>query len=358
MVENEELKSRTITEDLARTNATQRVVDQWEKTDAGVCVIRERLVYSQDTVMDGAWIQQAEIWATKYTSECGEYIDALRDANGVLILDENGDIIYPAPAGAYDLSYLVYDSGADLDVSAQGDLMSHFIFSTDGTKMYLLSWTNETIYQYTLGTPYDPATLSYDSKSLTVTSQITQQPRGILFNSDGTRFYIMSDYFRDTYQYNVSTPWDISTAVYFGSKDMQSADASIMDLFMNPDDSKFYLYSINADGFYEWTITPPGEVSTLVYTEKWYDQPAAEGEDGRSMVISPDGLHLHASDNEGKVNQYAMTIAWDISTCVWEKELVFSPRASAIRWTEDGTVLYALDANTPSVMRKFNIVVP
>jgi hypothetical protein len=94
MVENEELKSRTITEDLARENTTQRVVDQWKKPN-GVCVLNDRLVYSQSVEMTGEWIQDAEKWANRYTDECGTRISALRDANGVLILDGNGDLQAP-----------------------------------------------------------------------------------------------------------------------------------------------------------------------------------------------------------------------------------------------------------------------
>jgi hypothetical protein len=94
MVEDGEFVANDITEDLARENTTQRVVDQWKKVD-GVCLLNDRLVYSQSTVMDGEWIQDAEKWATKYTDECGTQISALRDSNGVLILDGNGDLQTP-----------------------------------------------------------------------------------------------------------------------------------------------------------------------------------------------------------------------------------------------------------------------
>jgi hypothetical protein len=92
MVENSEFVPKTFLQDLGHFNTTGRVVDQWEKP-GGVCLLKERLVYSQSTEMTGEWIQGAEKWATKYTVECGTFIDALRDVNGILILDSNGDII-------------------------------------------------------------------------------------------------------------------------------------------------------------------------------------------------------------------------------------------------------------------------
>jgi hypothetical protein len=91
MVENEEPKSRTITEDLARTNLEQKVVDQWEKPN-GVCVLRERLVYSQGTDTDDyAWYAKAVKWATKYTDECGAGY-TFREKPGILTTADGLDV--------------------------------------------------------------------------------------------------------------------------------------------------------------------------------------------------------------------------------------------------------------------------
>lgn len=59
----------------------------------------------------------------------------------------------------------------------------------DGTKLFMLGGVNKTVYQYTMSTPYDVSTATYDSKSFSVNSQDTA-PKGMAFNDVGNKMYI------------------------------------------------------------------------------------------------------------------------------------------------------------------------
>jgi len=113
---------------------------------------------------------------------------------------------------AWDLSTASYDS-VSFSVSSQDTNPYDIAFKSDGTKMYMLGLTNDTVYQYTLSTAWDVSTASYDSVSFSVTSQ-ESTPASIQFNNDGTEMYVLGFSSDSVHQYNLSTSWDLSTASY------------------------------------------------------------------------------------------------------------------------------------------------
>jgi len=68
--------------------------------------------------------------------------------------------------------------------------------------MYMVGYGNDSVYQYSLSTGFDLSTASYDSVSFSVSGQDTN-PYGFAFNPAGTKMYMVgytNDY---VYQYSV-----------------------------------------------------------------------------------------------------------------------------------------------------------
>ena len=78
--------------------------------------------------------------------------------------------------------------------------------------MYIIS-DNDRVYQYTLSTAWDVTTASYDSISFSVSSQESITRAGE-FSSDGSNMYIVGESSDTVHQYSLSTAWDVSTASY------------------------------------------------------------------------------------------------------------------------------------------------
>jgi hypothetical protein len=70
--------------------------------------------------------------------------------------------------------------------------------------MYVLGLSNKTVYQYTLSTAWDVSTASYASKSFSTTAQDTT-PYGFSFSADGAKMYVLGYTNKTVYQYNVGT---------------------------------------------------------------------------------------------------------------------------------------------------------
>ena len=87
-------------------------------------------------------------------------------------------------------------SVASQDTSPRG-----IAFNSDGSKMYMVGNSNNTVYQYSLSTPFDLSTASYDNVSFSVNAQDTS-PYDIAFNTDGSKMYMVGRANSSVYQYS------------------------------------------------------------------------------------------------------------------------------------------------------------
>ena len=89
-------------------------------------------------------------------------------------------------------------------------------FNSDGTKLFILTTkaanNKDGIHVFTLSTPYDTSNLESDADAGNQTFiQFGSDPRGLDFNSDGTKMYVLQSASQVLEQYNLSTPFDPST---------------------------------------------------------------------------------------------------------------------------------------------------
>jgi sugar lactone lactonase YvrE len=125
-------------------------------------------------------------------------------------------------------------------------------FSPDGTKMLVLGLSADTIYSYTLSTPWAVATAVYDSKSFSVTTQ-EATPAGFYVKPDGTKFWVTGGTSDTLYEYSMSTPWDLATAVYNAvSLSVTSYDTSPGNICWNSTGSQFYLLGRTGSAIFVW----------------------------------------------------------------------------------------------------------
>lgn len=120
---------------------------------------------------------------------------------------------------AFDVSTASYDS-VSFSVSAQESAVFWLEFNDDLSKM-LVWWNSQSWYQYTLSTPWDLSTASYDSISFSFSSQDTI-PTALKYWNNWANLYMAWDQNNRVYQYSSfnSTPWNawkISTEMWINS---------------------------------------------------------------------------------------------------------------------------------------------
>ena len=142
---------------------------------------------------------------------------------------------------------------SNFDVSNQDTFPAGIVFNNDGTKLYVVGGSSDTIYQYSLTTAYTTSTASYDNVSFDVSNE-ESQPRAMRFNNDGTKMFVggygSTGYSGKINQYSLSTAYDISTASYdniiFDVGGEHSYGVLLSDFEFNDDGTKVNVVKSNA----------------------------------------------------------------------------------------------------------------
>ena len=181
----------------------------------------------------------------------------------------------------------------DYDASSSTTNIQAVIFNDDGTKMYLPNASTNTLYQYSLSTPWDISTTSYDTKSLDASTQESQL-RKAFFKPDGTKVFLTGSIGDAVYEYDLSTPWDISTSTYVATFSVSSQETSPSSLFFNPDGTKMFLGGVVTDSIYQYSLSTPWDISTASYDSVSFSF-ASQDTLPTGVFFKPDGSKMYMS---------------------------------------------------------------
>jgi len=249
---------------------------------------------------------------------------------------------------SYDVSVATYINSMSLSDSYPAGIA----FNDDGTKMYVVGFYYDRVYEYSLSTPYDISTAVYNDY-LDVSAQ-DGTPEGLAFNNDGTKLYVVGSQNDRVYEYNLSTPYDISTAVYNDNLSVSSQDVAPTDLAFNNNGTKLYIVGDGNNRIFEYTLSTPYDISTAVYND-YLDVSAQDGT-VQSMAFNDDGTKLYVlgSDTD-KLYEYNLSTPYDISTAVYNDYLdVYGTSEEAVprgmTFNNDGTKLYIVGSGLVKVL--------
>jgi sugar lactone lactonase YvrE len=183
--------------------------------------------------------------------------------------------------------------------------------------MFLAEGTNDSIHEYALSTAFDVSTASFDS-TLNVQSLIGN-PRGLAFNLDGTKMYVIDFTSKAVYQYSMSTAYDISTASYDNvSLDISSQVTYAAGLIFKPDGTKLYYNDLSPDTVKQWDLSTAFDLSTASYSTQ---SPSVSSQASLPLgsAFNSDGTKLYiTSYSNATIFQYSLSTAWDVSSLSYD----------------------------------------
>lgn len=228
---------------------------------------------------------------------------------------------------------------------------SAVIFKPDGTKMFIgcAGGATDPIYQYTLSTPWDVSTASYDSVSFNDSG--SGSPYGFRFNNDGTKAF---RYFNDgnVREYTLSSVYNLSTMSY-ASVSYNTGNINCIGMAFSSDGSYMFLCDVNTDKVYQFTLATPWSLASVT----------SSGELSVSAVdLAMYGIEF---DSTGKIcvmcgngNDslyiFVLGTAWDITTAklVTTKSIASEDSAPiSVFIKPDKTALYVLGSNADDVFQ-------
>ena len=182
--------------------------------------------------------------------------------------DTGNDITQYTLSTAWNVS--TAGSPVTFSINPEETSIQDLFFKDDGTTMYIVGTSADAVFQYTLGTAWDISTASYASKSFSVTTQETA-PNGLWFKSDGTAMYIVGTTADTVFQYTLSTAWDVSTASYASiSFSVINQDSNPTAINFSPDGAVMYILGNTFDRISQYTLGTPWNVSTATYVDAFY----------------------------------------------------------------------------------------
>jgi len=206
------------------------------------------------------------------------------------------------------------------DPVAQLDDPTGNYFKPDGAKMYLVSSDNDEIYEYDLSVPWEVDSAVFLRLLDVSTDQLNS--RGLFIRDDGLKFYIsdIGNMRENVSEYNMTTAWDISTGVFVDQVVVVTNSQNPTGVFFRPDGRKMYVSSTTATNVSEYDLSIPWDVTTAVFL---HDLSTGIAED---LVFKRNGtvLYLMIADS---IEQYRLATPWDVSTGILEDTLDVSFQA-------------------------------
>ncbi|MEL6525152.1 MAG: hypothetical protein AAFQ07_05515, partial [Chloroflexota bacterium] len=189
--------------------------------------------------------------------------------------------------------------------------------ASDGTS---LMWDSS---KATSGTEIDLDSFEYTGDFFDVGGRETQ-PSDVLWNNDGTKFYITGidgtgDHMQ---QYDLSTPYDIGTATDGPTNngyDPTGQDGSPRGMHFDDDGDRLFMIGSATETVYEYALSTPYDVDNLSvsYTSNFFDIDAFTGDSNpefQGIDFSNDGLKMFVvGSTVDRIYEFTLTAAYDIS---------------------------------------------
>ena len=259
----------------------------------------------------------------------------------------------------FDISSASYDS-VGFSVGGQEAIPNSLFFKSDGSKMYIVGSATDTIYQYSTAaaapaewTDPDLGNASYDSVSFSVAGQETA-PQDLFFKIDGTKVYVIGSTGDDVNEYDLSTAWDVSSASYLQNFSVSAQDTAPGALVFSPDGLSMYFVGYINDNLYQYDLSTAWDVTSASYVRSF--SVATQEANPRGLSFKDDGTKFYVCGPSGdKVSEYNLSSAWDISTASYSQNFSISsqaPFSSALFFAPDGASFYVISS---SVVYKYDV---
>lgn len=317
--------------------------------------------YNLSTAWDITTISSSgvlKVFTSQDTSPQGFYFKP--DGTKLYMLGATTDDIFEYDLStAWDLSSISYNSKSyALAQTLTGNSIS---MSHTGDRLFIGSPSDDYIYQYTLSTPWDITSASYDR---VLAGVLTQEGNinTLLFNADGTRLYIAGAVTNGVVSYIIPEPYYLGVTRQF----LPVGEATPTGIAWKPDGTKVFIFGSTSDRILAWNVSTPWDISTAINNSEQSANLSTYRPAGVSLEFKPDGSMVFigdASTGHDNIIGLPLTTAWDVSTVDVSSILtgtVFSSVDTSIqsfKFADEGATIYMVGSNSDRVY-KFTLSTP
>lgn len=205
-----------------------------------------------------------------------------------IIGDGNNNVYEYRLTIAWVVSSAVFSTS--FNIGGQETSPNGLFFRADGAKMYIVGTVSDTVFQYALSTPWSVATASYENISFSVTTQ-EANPSAISFRPNGLSMYVTGSTGDAVYQYTLSTAWNVSTATFLQSFSVSAQETAPLGICFTGDGSRMFVTGSGGDDVNVYNLTTPWNISTAAFVNVF--SVAAQETAPQGIYIKPDGTKMY-----------------------------------------------------------------
>ena len=144
--------------------------------------------------------------------------------------------------------------GTGFSVNDQESSPRDVTFNNDGTKMFVTGKDDDGVNEYTLTTGFDVSSAAFVHKFSVLAQE--NNSSGVAFNNDGTKMFIVGFSGDDVNEYTLSTGFDLrSTVTFVDSFSVSGQETAPRGITFNNDGTKMFVIGNDSDNVNEYTLS-------------------------------------------------------------------------------------------------------
>lgn len=234
-------------------------------------------------------------------------------------------------------------------------------FDNTGTKLFKVDSTTDYLYGYKLQNPWDLSARAEDYKVSVIVEETS--PRGVTFNTAGTKMYVLGSTGDDINNYNLSVPWKVDTASLTGVFSVATQTGVTPSILaINNAGNRMYVLSETNDAVYVYSTSAVDVfISGVVAAFSTSIPVGAQETLPTGMSLSPDNTRIYIIGTTTKtVYEYILGNFGNPDGTYYSgnnvnlSSIITNPRD--IHMGKEGTRLYVIEgATTPRRLYQFNL---
>jgi hypothetical protein len=239
-------------------------------------------------------------------------------------------------------------------ISAREEAPQAVFFKDDGTEMFIVGTTANTVLKFNLTTAWNITTSTVPNYFYVGNQDLV--PGALFFKPDGLKMYVVGAGQDQVREYNLSTAWDISTASYLQGFSVAVEESTPTGLFFRSDGLKMYVVGITNDQVREYNLSTAWNVTTASYLQGF--SVAGQDTNPQGLFFKPDGLKMYVvGSTNDQVREYNLSTAWNVTTASYLQGFSVGGQdtfPSGVSFKDDGTKMYIVGLTSDQV-REYNL---
>jgi len=198
---------------------------------------------------------------------------------------------------AWDISTSTFVTNQS--ASNEFNFINDLHFSPNGTKLIVLTDSSPELKQFDLSSAWDLSTISILQSSSTVTEDVATV--GLWVRQDGLKMYVTGLVGDEVNEYDLTEAWNVSTKSFVQVLDLGASDEP-QDVFFTPDGFTMLIISTNPSiDIQEWNLSTAWDISTAVHNS---GNDFVTTEIPLGLFFKNDGSKMFLSATDDKIHSY------------------------------------------------------